>query len=263
MTSLFKIAASGAVFLLLSLANLVVLYYLVSYPPIQFFYDAVPPAGPSSVYVPGSGFSGFWFHLGALSSIQDLHKFDYYCYSSGCLSVVMAAMNISVGEATTMATDVQQLWMVGNITRFDIIDQFLLDVLGEDSDEGNQIIESFLPNLKILVTSRGNGVEIVQPTSRDELISALKQTTWIPFITGQGVFRASTNDTCSNAEENEFYLDGAFSRVLHPTCEYDLLVPGTFRTLMLTLHPGLSREDVDQLWEAGRNFEHPLLLASQ
>jgi hypothetical protein len=36
----------------------------------------------------GGGFSGFWFHLGYLHSIHpnDLHSFDYYCFSAGCLS---------------------------------------------------------------------------------------------------------------------------------------------------------------------------------
>ena len=29
------------------------LYYLLASPPIHWWYDAAPPAGPASVYVPG------------------------------------------------------------------------------------------------------------------------------------------------------------------------------------------------------------------
>jgi hypothetical protein len=50
---MFKIVASGLGFVVLGLVNLAVVYFLLSSPPIHFFYDVVPPAGPSSVYVPG------------------------------------------------------------------------------------------------------------------------------------------------------------------------------------------------------------------
>jgi len=40
---------------------------------------------PPTVYLPGGGFPGFWFHLGYLQSLRNLMDYDYYCFSSGCL----------------------------------------------------------------------------------------------------------------------------------------------------------------------------------
>ena len=207
----------------------------------------------------------------------------------------MAAMNVSVTDAVALTYNIQQSWLAGNMSRFDIVDAFLQDILGssiyddtilmEEEEEYNDQqcndqqcdnfyrdsrIESFLPRLNVLVTSRGNGVKVVKPKSRAELIDALKQTTWIPFITGEGVLRPSSNDLMINDNnsnstynEEEFYLDGGFSRVLHPICEYDLRVPNTWINMIYTLHPGLKPHHVDLLWQAGRNFEHPLLAASR
>jgi hypothetical protein len=187
----------------------------------------------------------------------------------------MAAMNVSVNDAAAMAYGIQHAWLAGNMSRFDIVDYFLMDMLGEEDSYEEQRIESFLPRLKILVTSKGKGVEIVQPATRSELQYALKQTTWIPFVTGEGVMRPLENynsttgsgsvESCSanNDEADEFYIDGGFSRVLHPICEFDLRVPNTWVNMLYTLHPGISREQVNLLWEAGQKFDHPLLLASR
>ena len=184
--------------------------------------------------------------------------------------VVMAAMNISVSDAASIAYGIQNSWMEGNMTRFELVDYFLEGVLGDENAGEDERIESFLPNLKILVTSKGSGVNVMQPTSRSELVDALKKTTWIPFVTGDGVLRPSSTenstDSCSAAnafESDDFYIDGGFSRMLHPICEYDLRVPNTWINMLYTLHPGLSPQQVDLLWESGRNFDHPLLLASQ
>lgn len=67
----------------------VVLSYLVACPPMHWFYEVADDAGPASIYLPGGGFSGFWFHLGSLYSFSEkhnLHDYDYYCFSAGCLS---------------------------------------------------------------------------------------------------------------------------------------------------------------------------------
>lgn len=67
----------------------VALSYLVACPPMHWFYEVGEDAGPASIYLPGGGFSGFWFHLGYLYSFSeknDLHDYDFYCFSAGCLS---------------------------------------------------------------------------------------------------------------------------------------------------------------------------------
>jgi hypothetical protein len=61
----------------------------VDAPPLDWFYEAGKAAGPASVNLQGGGFSGFWFHLGYLQTFgdrHDLHDYDYYCFSAGCLS---------------------------------------------------------------------------------------------------------------------------------------------------------------------------------
>jgi len=231
----------------------------------------------------------------------------------------MAGLNMSIADAYNNAYGIQQSWLAGNMTRYDMVEKFLENILGDDdaaaADDDDEkdsssrntcterdqcrsggsggAVESFLPKLNILVTSKGNGVEVIQPQSRAELVNALKQTTWIPFVTGEGVMRptdtsiaaaisstsTSTNSnqthTATNNEEEDdnilsttvkkdntnFYLDGGFSRVLHPVCAYDLRVPLTWVNMMYTLHPGMSQEQVHELWQSGRNFDHPLLVA--
>ena len=192
---------------------------------------------------------------------------------------------MSVDDVYEKAYGIQQSWLAGNMTRFEIVEEFLQNLFEESDKEDNQIheiinangttfddyeqqqqncsinhsgrIEQLLPKLKILVTSRGNGVEVIQPRTRSELVAALKQTTWIPFVTGEGVMRP---DSEKETAMEEFYLDGGFSRVLHPECAYDLRVPNTWVNMMYTLHPGMSQGQVNELWEAGRNFDHPLLV---
>ena len=151
------------------------------------------------------------------------------------------------------------------MTRFEMVDNFLEGTLGDHaSSDYAERIETFLPNLNVLVTSKGKGVEVVRPQSRQELVIALKQTTWIPFVTGEGVLRPHNSSVASescpaNEEQDEFYLDGGFSRVLHPECEFDLWVPNTWINMLYTLNPAMSPSQVESMWDAGRNFDHPLL----
>ena len=67
----------------------VILSYLVASPPMHWFYKMGDDAGPASIYLPGGGFSGFWFHFGYLDSFSkkhNLYEYDYYCFSAGCMS---------------------------------------------------------------------------------------------------------------------------------------------------------------------------------
>lgn len=195
---------------------------------------------------------------------------------------------MSVDDVYDKAYGIQQSWLAGNMSRFDIVEEFLQNLFEESDHDDHQMpetmtannsstmdeyeqqqqgkncsihhsgrIDQLLPKLKILVTSRGNGVEVIQPRTRSELVDALKQTTWIPFVTGEGVMRP---DDSEQETMEEFYLDGGFSRMLHPECAYDLRVPNTWVNMMYTLHPGMSQGQVNGLWEAGRNFDHPLLV---
>ena len=179
-------------------------------------------------------------------------------------------MNVSVTDALALSFGIQQSWLAGNMTRFQMVDEFLEGTVGDQGYE--EQIDSFLPRLKILTFSSKSGVEVIQPQSRRELVTALKRSTWIPLITGQGVLRSDPAASSSNAsdpsclvseaeeeEEDVFYLDGGFSRVLHPTCEFDLFVPLTWINMLYTLNPAMTPSQVEEMWDAGRNFDHPLL----
>lgn len=60
------------------------------------------------------------------------------------------------------------------------------------------------------------------------------------------------------ADENEVYLDGGFSRLLHPECETELHLPLIWETLVHTFSPGLTRNQVRDLWNVGYGYDYPL-----
>jgi hypothetical protein len=280
------------------------LYHLVLSPPLHLIYARSPPAGPSSVYVPGkaevsyeligalgtpssrlrspqmadwhqslafgvhnrqhgnwinshdpllstgSGFSGFWYHLGLFQGLdQELGSYNYYCYSSGCLSLVLAFLNTTIDETVDVCYEIEDGWMQGKLSRFNMV-RHLLDRLVTASDVDR--ILQMLGRLNIIVTTTSQGVEIVQPSNREELIDLLIKTTWIPVVTGKGVLQ----------QAGERYLDGGFSRVLHPPCNHTVWVPTTWTTFVHSLNPGLGREAVQELWEMGKTADHPLLMES-
>lgn len=70
-----------------------------------------------------------------------------------------------------------------------------------------------------------------------------------PFVTGWGV--------PEDGKSGKRHLDGGFSRVLHPPCEYHLGVPLTWELAWHTLNPGLNRRLVWKFWEYGRRGNRP------
>jgi hypothetical protein len=109
--ALAKLVTRLIFWLIVGTVSFFALYYALASPPMHLVYDVAPPAGPATIYIPGmsmasgfldkipafsisyaivcflqgGGFSGFWFHLGFLQSIENLEEYDYYCFSSGCL----------------------------------------------------------------------------------------------------------------------------------------------------------------------------------
>ena len=196
----------------------------------------------------GSGFSGFWYHLGLFQGLDHQQtNFDYYCYSSGCLSLVLAFLNTTMDETADACYDIQDRWIDGTLSRYSLVMHFV-ERLVTPSDVDR--ITPILDRLNILVTSTSQGVEILKPSNRAELIDLLIKTTWIPTVTGRGMLR----------QGGDRYLDGGFSRVLHPPCNHTISVPTTWTTFVHSLNPGLGRETVQQLWELGKSAEHSILL---
>jgi hypothetical protein len=219
----------------------------------------------------GSGFAGFWYHLGTLHQMHDdLHDYDYYCYSSGCLSVVLSFMNTTVDSAAQTALHLQDSWRSGRLSSYDLVHHFLQALVPEEHDYS---MRHFLPRIKVLVTTANDGVQVREAANRQELVDLLIKTTWIPFVTGQGVVRYSDDDSIDNTNNSnstgrnrgvgdsrgDVYLDGGFSRRLHPPCRYSIHVPTKWSTIVHTLNPGLSDVRLKQFWDMGVSNGHPLL----
>jgi hypothetical protein len=197
----------------------------------------------------GAGFSGFWYHLGLFSG-ADLRERDFYCYSSGCLGLVLAAARVDVEDVVAVASSVQSAWRNGQLSRYDIVDVFLRELLSTEKCAFKarnisciiQSLHSFLPRLHILVTTldKNGGMEphVRTATTHTELIRLLKQTTHIPWVTGPAVAGA---------------LDGGFSRAWHPACETVVTVPPTWPVMLHSLNPGLDRDVAATLYKMGVN----------
>lgn len=84
------------------------------------------------LYIPGSGFSGFFFTLGRL---QFLHNSNpkrenaYYCFSAGCLALVATLMEVPLHDTVEIATKSRLRWRKGDIGRYDIVRDFINDLL--------------------------------------------------------------------------------------------------------------------------------------
>lgn len=186
----------------------------------------------------GAGFSGFWYHLGLLRAVPLPHGYDYYCYSSGCLSVVLALLEAPVEETYNVCRGIQVEWSQGKLSTYDILDAFLDRLLPLEEETFTEL----LPRLNIISTRLDSTeVHIQQPSSRSELVSLLLRTTRIPFLTGHGWLQ----------DGNARYIDGGFSRMFHPHCRYTVHVPVPWSTYIHSLNPGVSKEKVFEFVQLG------------
>jgi len=222
----------------------------------------------------------------------------YYCYSSGCLSLIVAHLNTSVDDTYSACQSLQNRWLNGSLSRYDLVSQFLEELLPLDVDgttdsphmlaaNGTTTMTTtrrmvhtgtaadasgsssgwhrFLSRLHVLVTTTsGQGVEAVTARNREHLVDLLLQTTWIPLVTGRGLAEGQSLSPEDNPEgghppslRQPRFLDGGFSRALHPECQYTVRVPNTWESVLYTLHPGMDQLQAYRLWEHG-NMAPPL-----
>lgn len=217
-------------------------------------YGLVVPA-VETVYVPGYGFSGFWYILGRLQRMQqdqDPHTHrHYYCYSAGCMGVVATLQGMKLDDVYREAVRIQNQWKSGEIDRYEVTTQFVSWLLSSPTLRGTADTAStkrMLSSLRI-ITSAPNGwwgvkPVIRTPSSLDELHEMLIQTTWIPFATGRWVWHSGGHN------------DGAFTSPLHPTCDYHvgLTASSPFNSLEVLLNVvnvNLSPLKVEKFWKAG------------
>lgn len=140
----------------------------------------------------------------------------------------------------------QERWMNHNISRFDLVQDFFDSLVMDEDTAQDKNFQKLLPKLKVLVTTKNNGLEILEASNRQELLDLMIKTTWVPVLTGRGVLL--------DFENNDVYLDGGFSRFLHPECEYRLDLPVIWETVVHTFTPSLTRDTIRELWQAGYGY---------
>jgi len=119
-----------------------------------------------------------------------------------------------------------------------------------------------LPRIKVLITTLSDGgYKVVESRNRNELKENILATTWVPYLTGWG-FLVPTDERDAKTEQLG-YLDGGFSRTLHPKCEAEWNVPFMWETLVHTFSVGMSQEQVQTLWKKGWDYEYPVPASSK
>lgn len=140
-----------------------------------------------TIYIPGAGFSGFWFTLGRLRSIEDPASKHYYCFSAGCLGVVASLRNFTVDEMLDLAEDIQGKWKRAQIGRHEVVGEFVDSLVNASSSVYSTLrsIEepSILSRLHIVTSAKdkwmGLKARTRSPQTSDELREMLLQTTWM------------------------------------------------------------------------------------
>lgn len=209
------------------------------------------PIHPDSVYVPGAGFSGYWFTLGRLKSIPDPASKSYYCYSAGCLGVVATLADKNMQEMSDLAFGVQRKWKEGRLDRYDVVSHFVDGLLFNSSIKNATAPIMSDANLlsKINVITSAKAIMGVRPVIRtpqsiDELRDMLLHTTWIPWATGDGLW-------VEDVLTGNHHMDGAFSATTHPRCTHQLSLPFMLDLFLNILNVNLGRDKVEKYWNAG------------
>ncbi len=133
--------------LVISMATIAVNFFRIFLEPLLILnidfskkkYRTVSASEKKSVYVPGAGFSGFFYTLGRLQASTASHEYDessyeYYCFSAGCLALVTSMMQIPVERALELAHTARDRWIIGDFGRYDVVAYFVDELIfSEDS----------------------------------------------------------------------------------------------------------------------------------
>lgn len=226
-----------------------------------------------TIYVPGVGFSGFWFSLGRLKSIPDPSSKHYVCFSAGCLGSVAVLNGFSVDEMACMAQSSQEAWKQGVISRYEVVSNFVdglvyrnfpigpggdllncldrLQLTDTDTDTNSTSssnstttttnlsnVPQLLSKLHILTTTPSMSMAMRSPTNLDALREMLIQTAWIPLATGNGLFHDGHND-------------GGFSLLQHPKCTQSVTLPLDAKLMLNSLNVNMGIDEAYRLWNQG------------
>ena len=192
-----------------------------------------------AVFVPGAGFSGFWYSFGRIVSLENAEARDYYCFSAGCLAVSARYLNKGFEDVAESALRIQSSWRDGDLSRYSVATEFvdeLLDINNATNFGGQQ--EAWLSHINVLTTTWYGGVKVSKANDRRELRELLLKTSFIPFATGWGGNRDGE-------------LDGGFSLLFHPRCKHGIYLPPTLDMFINILNVNMGFETVERLYEKG------------
>ncbi len=185
------------------------------------------------VYVPGGGFSGFWYTLGKLEELKDAKDKEYYCYSSGCLAVTSMFMNKTFDQVLSTAVDIQTQFNNGTLHRYDVLEEFIDQIVDYDKQES----PSWLSKINIITSNLF--VNIIKPRSISELKDALHKSAFIPFITGYGFAK----DKC---------IDGFASLLFHPRCTETINIPYDLDMILNVFNVNMKDKTAARLYYSGK-----------
>ena len=231
----------------------------------------------SSVYIPGAGFSGFFYTLGRLKVLADTNSslsYDYYCFSAGCLALLTHILDIPIHNVVETAHSSRNSFLRGEISRYDVVENFVNRLLDEDAvhteyenstqsirtipyNERIQRLQDVLPRINV-ITSKWDKHSFIthrleKPTSVKHFQRMLLETTYIPLITG---------DSLGILDEDQnfrYHNDGAFVGLLRRSEMFDpskyrhsLLLPWRFDILINGLNLfALDHAKAIHYWEEG------------
>uniref|UniRef100_A0A6U9YJ69 Uncharacterized protein n=1 Tax=Pseudo-nitzschia australis TaxID=44445 RepID=A0A6U9YJ69_9STRA len=219
------------------------------------------------IYVPGGGFSGFWFSLGRLQSLQHPRDERFVCYSAGCLGVVSVLWNhfidnrtatAAVADTTTKkknqherlydnARSAQLEWQTGRMHRYRVVETFidgLLDPLLETDESTSQaFLEIVRETVQVVTTVFGDDGERSNSNSNHNKRDAEPSLPWSSLIPRAKLQRPT--DVASlkrlllqttwiplatgSSLTHGGHMDGAFSMLQHPRCRKTVgLAPSAF-----------------------------------
>ena len=190
--------------------------------------------------------------------------------------VVATLTGRSRDEMLALALDAQRLWREGEIGRYDVVPRFVDGLLRLDGNERHGAGEGtgdgarearnattrnlptaldadLLSKIHVITTRQPKGHLAVRhavrtPRAVAALREMLVQTTWIPYVTGGGLWAPADGRT------GDRHADGGFSALGHPACAARLGLPFLGDLFWNTLNANLGRDKVEKFWDAGVAF---------
>ncbi|GMH65191.1 hypothetical protein TL16_g04138 [Triparma laevis f. inornata] len=227
-----------------------------------------------AVFVPGAGFSGFWYSFGRIKGMEsqglgDAKDQNYYCFSAGCLAISAHYLDQDFESIAGTALKIQKSWRDGELSRYSVATEFVDTILGDPHCDGpereevsrngsgmvgssrssssssssskssdSEVEEEWLSHVNVLTTTWYGGVKISVANNRRELREMLLKTSFIPFATGWGGNRDGE-------------LDGGFSLLFHPRCRRGIFLPPTLEMLVNILNVNMGFDTVEKLYAEG------------